>query len=325
MPTGRPPSSTELRRFLAAVILILAGLTAWSASPDPKALMTELDGIADRVKLEGFVEKHRDLFTEEERKDLGAKLRGGSRQGAERVIRNRIARLELDASAQASAEDSRSAAQAIVAEPGYRTKPNDPREGNFIQRAFAEVGRAIVDGLAALFGGDDRTTPDFNPSAAAAWGDAIIRIMQFLLIAAVVIFAAVFLWKFRMGPLRRRRAGGLLEDDEPDRSADEWLGEADRLAAAGRHREAVRGLFLASLLRLDEAKIASFRRGETNWEHCRRIMDSRSRPESLEFRSITREFDRIWYGMKVKGQPDVDRFRSFYQELLVQIREAGAR
>ncbi|MFZ4508289.1 MAG: DUF4129 domain-containing protein [Fimbriimonas sp.] len=113
----------------------------------------------------------------------------------------------------------------------------------------------------------------------------------------------------------RRRAKALVDDDEPERTLDEWLANADELAARGRYREAVRALYVACLLKFDEAKVARFDRGETNWEHLARIQASATRPPELDFRPATHAFDRIWYGMRVRDGADYQDFRAWYAEV----------
>lgn len=142
-----------------------------------------------------------------------------------------------------------------------------------------------------------------------------------LLGAAVLFFVFLafrhFDWKRRLA----RRAKALVEDHEPERSLDEWLTAADGFAAEGKHREAVRALYLACLLRFDEARVARFDRRETNWEHLARIEKSPRKPADLDFRTPTRAFDEIWYGFRTQGLPDVERFRVWYSEVTQMVKE----
>jgi len=139
--------------------------------------------------------------------------------------------------------------------------------------------------------------------------------MWFLLAAALAVFAYfAFRHVSLKGTLKRKRKA-VLEDDEPERSLDEWLAQADDLAAKGQYREAVRALYLACLLKFDEHRVARFVRGETNWEHLTRIQASPLMPATIEFRSPTQAFDQIWYGHRVNGITDVQRFRDWYSEL----------
>jgi len=146
-------------------------------------------------------------------------------------------------------------------------------------------------------------------------GTGVIYFMWGVLacIAAAFLFFAVrmFRWRIKL----TRKAKTILEEDEPERTLDEWLERADLLEKQGLYREAVRCLYLACLLKFDEAGVARFDRGQTNWEHLRRIESSPNLPPHLEFRAPTRAFDEIWYGMRVKGASDVARFREWYQQV----------
>ena len=113
----------------------------------------------------------------------------------------------------------------------------------------------------------------------------------------------------------RRKASSIVEEDEPERSLDEWLGLADQLTSEGRYREAVRALYIACLLRFDEARVARFDRGQTNWEHLRRIETSHRLPAGIDFRETTRQFDRIWYGFAKTGLESVAQFRDSYTRI----------
>jgi hypothetical protein len=121
-----------------------------------------------------------------------------------------------------------------------------------------------------------------------------------------------------------RKAKTLLEEDEPDRTLDEWLQLADEHSAAGRFREAVRALYLACLLKFDEFDVAAFHRGETNWEHLNRIEKSPRLPKDLNFRTPTQRFDRVWYGYIVEGMADVQLFRDWYQDISRQLKGGSA-
>ena len=116
----------------------------------------------------------------------------------------------------------------------------------------------------------------------------------------------------------------MLAEDEPERTRDEYLDEADRLVGLGQYREAVRCLYLASLLAFDEAGIARFVRGQTNWEHLRRIEESDKMPTDLDFRPATQKFDVVWYGMKVNGMDDVGAMRFWYEQTIDRVRKKAA-
>jgi len=205
-------------------------------------------------------------------------------------------------------EDPSGAVKRLKANPLFRDQ-GDKQSSNWLGQAFERLRNAF-----------DRPKPPEIPRGprlnlqpgGLSWLTGLVWV---LLGAAVVAFAYFALKhvSFKRGLKRRRTA--VLDEDEPERSLDEWLGEADALAAQGMYREAVRALYLACLLKFDERKVARFIRAETNWEHLARIQTSATLPPGLDFRPPTKAFDSVWYGRKVEGLPDVDRFRSWYQQV----------
>ena len=155
-------------------------------------------------------------------------------------------------------------------------------------------------------------------------GPWLIPAFYVILGLGLVAFLVFALNKFAWSKRLERRAKALLDEDEPERTVDEWLEMADRLERDGKYREAVRCLYLASLLKIDEARIARFERSETNWEHLARIESSSTRPAGLQFREPTKAFDQIWYGMRVNGSEDVMRFRAWYRHVLDSVRQKAA-
>ena len=185
-------------------------------------------------------------------------------------------------------------------------------ERNWLSRVFEKLFEEIAEILNRLFG-NRRTNLDIKPPSVSL--GFLTPLVWVIIGAAVVAFLIFVIMKFRIGPLKKKKLGGLLEEDEPERTADEWLSRADELAALGRHREAIRCLYLACLVRFDDANVARFVRSETNWEHLRRISVSPKRPETVDFRPATEMFDLIWYGYKPTGEDDMRKFRAIYQNL----------
>lgn len=152
----------------------------------------------------------------------------------------------------------------------------------------------------------------------------IINFVWFLLAAGLLAFIIYAVRFVSFGKLRTRKAKAMLEDDEPERTLDEWLTLAESYERDGKYREAVRALYLACLLKFDERNVARFIRSQTNWEHLARIEGSPKKPAGLDFRSPTQSFDRIWYGHKVRGPIDVAEFRAWYGEVTRALQVAAA-
>lgn len=214
--------------------------------------------------------------------------------------------------------DAAKQAEAIKSNPMYQDS-GERESSNWISRAMERFGEALnnmMRGRQQEF--DPNITPpnvNLNWLIYVVWGLLGILILIFLFFAARHIQ-----WRNRL----RRKATALLEEDEPERTLDEWLAQADLLASQGRHREAVRCLYLACLLRFDEHGIARFIRGETNWEHLGRIERGGKLPSGVDFRRPTEAFDRIWYGFHVRGAEDVALFREWYENLTAELARRAA-
>lgn len=211
--------------------------------------------------------------------------------------------------------DPQAESRKILSSPEYHD--NGVRnEKNWLSQSLERAGRFISDWfenlLKKLFGnakGMELPSSGFGRInfQPVVWG---------VLICGLLAFAVYAVTRFRWVSSRKVKAGGLLDDDEPDRTADEWVVRSEELTANKQYREAVRCLYLASLVRFDEANVMRFRRGETNWEHLRRYQESPRRPEGLDLAEATRAFDVIWYGQRTRGQADVDWFRAFYEQVI---------
>jgi hypothetical protein len=198
------------------------------------------------------------------------------------------------------------------------------RSGLYADAGVRETNSWFSDAIARLKNIRLPRMPDLpKPSSApsTAW---VVYLMWGLLGAAILALAFLaakhFSWKTKLA----RKAKAVLEEDEPERTLDEWLQTADELAARGAYREAVRALYLACLLRFDEHRVARFDRHETNWEHLSRIHSSARRPSDLDFTPPTKAFDRIWYGKRVNGMADVDEFRAWYRHITESLKGAAA-
>ncbi|AKF05763.1 DUF4129 domain-containing protein [Sandaracinus amylolyticus] len=151
--------------------------------------------------------------------------------------------------------------------------------------------------------------------------------LVFLAMAIVVaLLVAILLHVTR--PLRRGarvvEAPQLTPDavaDPRERAPDEWVDDAARLAAEGRHREALRALYLATLVALDRRRLIRFEKTLTNGQYLRQMPDGEAR---VDFRDFTRRFDRTWYGREPASEHDYRACRDLAERIVAHARGGHA-
>lgn len=194
-------------------------------------------------------------------------------------------------------------AKSFGASPTITAPEDDGRvEGSWLARALKHLrwNRKPQSSPNVGFGG-----------GIGSWATTIVWVV----LGGLGVFAiAVLARHVQFAPRRRKKA--LVDEEEPLRSADAWLEEANALIREGRFREAVRGLYVAGLMRLDEAGVMRFERHETNWEHLRRFEHSPRKPDGLELRAATQRFDRVWYGRMEADATDAHALRDWYDDVV---------
>ena len=98
-------------------------------------------------------------------------------------------------------------------------------------------------------------------------------------------------------------------------SAESALKKAQSLSADGDLRQAVRYLYLSSLLTLEERGLLRYDRSKTNRETLGAIANQ---PEMrAEMQEVVEVFDRVWYGYQELEQDDYND----YQDHVVRLRQ----
>jgi hypothetical protein len=140
------------------------------------------------------------------------------------------------------------------------------------------------------------------------------------MVAAIAIAAALIGLAFFSRPWQRARprlevaaATSTSLADPRERASTEWVDDADRLAAEGRYREALRALYLATLVALDRRRIIRFDATLTNGQYVRQMPEGQTR---RAFRELTRIFDRIWYGQEEAGEHVYRCFRALVDQIV---------
>lgn len=225
----------------------------------------------------------------------------------------------LESAESSPADEARQSAADVLRDPRFSTRIDNegPDQDSWLEGPFQRMGDRLADLLERLFS-QQREVNAPNPIpllgilTPLAWG---------VIVALIVGLLVWVLLRFRV-ERGAKRVGGLLDEDEEELSADEWLKNAEKQAASGDYRRAIRSLYLASLMRCDQSEVANFRRWETNWEHLYRIQASPKAPRSFDFRDYTRRFDLVWYGRQIKGESDYTQYRSDYLKLTETLSES---
>ncbi len=118
-----------------------------------------------------------------------------------------------------------------------------------------------------------------------------------LIIVAIIVTGLAILWTTRRlrGEISAESHLSPHSTDDLNLSAQSAFDNAERDAAQGDFRNAVRYLYLSALLSLDERDLLRFDRSKTNREYLRSIAGSEFAPT---LHSVIDVFDRVWYGFR---------------------------
>jgi hypothetical protein len=174
----------------------------------------------------------------------------------------------------------------------------------------------LLDGLADLLPDlpDMPVTPTpGDPSwiTPVAWG--------ILAITALLFGGLIFFWARNMRRALRPVVGIAESGVEAEPVT---FSQAQRMAEAaqraGDRRNAVRYLYLAALLWLDEQKLLSFQRELTNREYLSRLRDQP--PLYAQLTPIIATFEAVWYGLQTIEE---QAFRAYEQQVATLIGQTG--
>lgn len=165
------------------------------------------------------------------------------------------------------------------------------------------IGRAFKRFLEWLFGN-------------MGLGSAPKGLSDFIAVAVIVLFLVLLAYVLARLSLKRTAKLATIETsslyDGPT-SPKLALDEAADFATAGNYRSALRLVYLAVLLRLDERDLIRFDRTGTNWEYIAALKEHVSIQDML--RPVTTTFDKKWYGKEVATKDDYEHFIQAYSRV----------
>jgi hypothetical protein len=182
---------------------------------------------------------------------------------------------------------------------------------------FSEDNTQSADRLAALDDVLQRRVHEEKPGPAES--DSSSRavslspsLAQMVLIAAgliVVIVLLGYLW----GMLQVQPAAVDLSSDSIPSSSQAATVRAEEYQAAHDYRAAIRQLYLASLLVLDEQQIIRYDAALTNREHLEQLHEQPLVHELMA--QVVTIFDRVWYGFAPADETLYRAFRQYLEQL----------
>jgi len=98
-----------------------------------------------------------------------------------------------------------------------------------------------------------------------------------------------------------------------EHSVDEWEQFARAFLAGGDFRQAIRALYLATLVYLHRQRLIDYNRARTNWHYVRHFRGETGSRSVL--RALTQAFDEVWYGGFPYGPEEYQRFEQGVREL----------
>jgi hypothetical protein len=160
------------------------------------------------------------------------------------------------------------------------------------ERGDTGLADLIARWIARLFDGSDESVSN-APSLSLPPSEAFL-VLGALLLLAVAIYLVVTL---RRGPPRGAGSEPAADADavaDPrEQPPEAHLDAAAVLAQQGHHREALRALYVATLVALDRSRLIAFDPARTNWQYFRHMPRDAIR---TDFARFTRLFDYKWYG-----------------------------
>jgi hypothetical protein len=162
--------------------------------------------------------------------------------------------------------------------------------------------------------------PDAEPGEAGA--TATVAVAFAVAVAVLLVILAVRSLRRGGGGLSDAVSSGVVSssrDEDPlSREASEWESYARELAGRRRWREAIRAWYHAVLVALFRSGLLHHQRGRTNWEYVSRL--SPDLPWRRRFASLTRRFDREWYGRRTSDGSALSEYAREAREVLRAVR-----
>lgn len=217
---------------------------------------------------------------------------------AEALARVETALQQLDASDGDRTTERRSVLDSVLAGPAFQLR----------ESLLDRLRSWLAEFLVRFF-----PTPPAQPGPITPAAPTVLAVIGWSAVAgaALVLFLLLSRWlrTLLQAFVADATLGGTDEAGEPATAAEARV-SASRSAQAGNYRSAVRHLYLAALLILQEQRIVSRDRSLTNREVLARV--PAAHPVRAHLKPIVEIFDEVWYGVH---EPDSATFTRYQAEV----------
>ena len=290
-----PVSLDEYWRRIAAAVDWLDG-----AEQDAVAAADELAPVEAVVLPDGRV-------VPVDNSDLVAILRRGDLDDVA-TVRNRLAALARARDAALdrpvlSTDQAFAQLGEILARPEFAPKVEPETRESPLQRAAESLGRTLGRWLGRVW-----EQPGVN---------YVLTGLGLAAVLAVLIYFFRGAWRQWITEGRGKRDG--VTGAEESLSSGEAAGRAQALSASGDYRQAVRYLYLSTLLWLDERRLLRYDPTLTNREYLRQVAGQGGLHQALS--PVVDLFERVWYGFV----PLDSRGYTVYAQQVARVRQVNLR
>ena len=209
--------------------------------------------------------------------------------------------LSLASASTIDSDEARTTLDEVLARKEFQPTPEDEDDSQSLSgRFFGWIGGHIdrfFSWLDRIIGGQGGEGSPFS---------IVLAVLGVLLIVGIVAFA--------VRSVRESLTPGVARltdiDAEAHYTSAQARAEAERLFAAGEYRAALRLLYLATLIRWEEAGRLRFDRSLTNREVVARVTLQGDASLLEQLRPLVDRFDRVWYGGAQCTAEDYTQFAS---------------
>ncbi|MCC7539558.1 MAG: DUF4129 domain-containing protein [Deltaproteobacteria bacterium] len=285
---GAPSHASAVARVAALALILASAAGLWG--PDP-GLAQESSGPGspspngERVGVRG----ERSTSSGDRASQVSLTPIGGPRGRATSAEAPGVAEGSETGSAAPTPADlrAREETRAVLARPEFR-------EDGDTGRSARDLVTRLLRWIEGLLEPDWLRGLQEGPSLPSLPGGPVYLVAAAILLALVIGYLLFTYVRKQSGSAELGVDGpSAVSSDPRERPPEAHLEDAARLAHGGRFRDALRALYLATLVSLDRRRLIRFDTTRTNWQYLRDLPGGTAR---IDFAGFTRLFDHKWYG-----------------------------